>query len=155
MASMPPALAPGTHPTCLAVLACHLATESSARHVSPSPFAGLPGVADTHTALPLRTQRTSFRTGANILFSCSRNMMTWCYGYLPLRPQDCLALLQQLLAVDPALQGSPPFTLPPLTPFTLNSLPDTSCVEPNTVLGPRFGGECVKCGTYGVKEVRR
>lgn len=134
-------------------LPCSPATwPGPARHTTSRPFAGAPSAANAHNTVALHSPHILPYRGQYFL-SCS-DMIPSYHFYLLLRPQDCLALLQQL-AVDPALRGSPPFTLPPLTPYTLSSLPDTTCLEPNTVLGPRFGGECVKCGTYGVKEVRR
>lgn len=71
-------------------------------------------------------------------------------------PQDCLLALSAV-AGQPSNQGTFPFTAPPLTAYTLDSFAQPACpsgsAAANSALGPRLGGECVSCGTYGAAAV--
>ncbi|KAG2489336.1 hypothetical protein HYH03_012166 [Edaphochlamys debaryana] len=66
---------------------------------------------------------------------------------------ECLRLLRAVANL-PGNRGTVPFINPPLTPYNLTSFREAGCPAPNTVLGPRLGGECVYCGQWGYAQGR-
>lgn len=63
---------------------------------------------------------------------------------------ECINLLQA--AVTPNNTNNFPFNAPPVRPYNLLSFDNATC-DDSSVLGPRLGGECIKCEPLGVKTV--
>lgn len=62
-------------------------------------------------------------------------------------PQDCLAMLQAV-PLTPNNTNVFPFNAPPLRSYNLDSFGNSSC-DDASVVGPRLGGECIRCEPYG------